>query len=93
MTYGEPSRADLESVLETAAAHDRHYRPHTRRACGPAGADPARRGKDGERSEPQQGSAVLTDLLTTALDHHGRRGTEKPREQRRCDRLDSCGRL
>ena len=37
--------------------------------------------------------AVLTDLLTTALDYHGRRETEEPREQGRCDRLDSYGRF
>ena len=58
----------------------------------PVAADPARRGQDGGRSKSQQGSVVLTDLLTTILDHHGRRGTEKPREQGRCGRLDSCGR-
>jgi hypothetical protein len=63
------------------------------RAGRAAPAGPTRRGQDGEPSEPRQGSAELTDLLTTALDHHGRRGTEKPREQGRCDRLDSCGRL
>ena len=60
--------------------------------AAPAGTDPARRGQDGGRSKSQQGSVVLTDLLTTILDHHGRRGTEKPREQGRCGRLDSCGR-
>ena len=59
--------------------------------AAPTGADPARRGQDGEPSEPRQRSAVLTDLLTTDLDHDGRRGTEKPREQGRCDRLDSGG--
>ena len=61
--------------------------------AAPMGADPARRGQDEEPSAPRQGSAVLTDLLTTDLDHYGRRGTEKPREQGRCDRLDSGGRL
>lgn len=39
------------------------------------------------------GSTVLTDLLTTALDHPGHGRTEKPSEQGRCDRLDSRGRL
>jgi len=47
--------------------------------AAPTGADPARRGQDGEPSAPRQGSAVLTDLQTTDLDHYGRRGTEKPR--------------
>ena len=93
MTYAGHRPTDLESVLEPAVAHDWHHRPHTRRRAAPLGADPARRGQDGEPSAPRQGSAVLTDLLTTALDHYGRRGTEMPREQGRCDRLDSGGRL
>src|SRR5262245_14745183 len=93
LNYSGPWRADLESVLEPEVAHDRHHRPHTRRACGPRGANPARRGQGRKPPEPRQGSAVLTDLLTTALDNHGRRGTEEPREQGRCDRLNSCGRL
>jgi len=61
--------------------------------AAPAGADPARRGQDGEPSAPRQGSAVLTDLLTTALDRCGRMGTEKPRERVKCYRLDARGRL
>jgi len=61
--------------------------------AAPVGADPARRGQGREPPEPRQGSAVLTDLLTTALDYHGRRGTEEPPEQGRCDCLNSCGRL
>jgi hypothetical protein len=36
---------------------------------------------------------VLTDLLTTTLDHHGHGRTEKPSEQGRRDCLDSRGRL
>ena len=61
--------------------------------AAPAGAGPGRAAGMGEPSEPRQRSAVLTDLLTTDLDHYGRRGTEKPREQGRGDRLDSGGRL
>ena len=92
-TRGEHGPTDLESVLEPAVTHDRHHRPHTRRACGPGGGRPGAARPGWEPSEPQRGSAVLTDLLTTALDHHGRRRTEKPREQGRCDSLDSCGRF
>ena len=33
----ERTPTDLESVLETAAVHYRHRRPHKRRACGPRG--------------------------------------------------------
>jgi hypothetical protein len=65
-------------------ASSRPYRYHrAAHAPGvrPGGADPARRGRDREPSESRQGSVVLTDLLTTVLDHHGRRGIEKPREQ------------
>jgi hypothetical protein len=51
-----------------SAPRSKHPRSHTRRACGPRGADPARRGQAGESSEPRQGSTVLTDLLTTPLD-------------------------
>jgi hypothetical protein len=43
---GERWSALLESGLEPAVAHYRHHRPHTRRACGSTGADPARRGQD-----------------------------------------------
>jgi len=92
-TYGEHEPTDLERVLEPAVAHDLHHRPRTRRTCGPAGPGLARRGQDEEPSKSQQGSAVLTDLLTTALDHRGRMRTEKPREQGRSGRLDSHGRL
>jgi hypothetical protein len=35
----ERNPADLESVLEPAVAHDRHHRPHTRRASAVAEAD------------------------------------------------------
>jgi len=91
-THGERGPTDLESVLETVAAHDRHRRPHKRRACGPRGADPARCGQDGEPSEPRHESTVLTDLQTTTLDHHGHGRTEKPGEQGRRDCLDSRGR-
>jgi hypothetical protein len=37
LTYDGLSPTDLESVLETVAAHDRHRRPHKRRARGPEG--------------------------------------------------------
>ena len=88
----ERTPTDLESVLETAAVHYRHRRPHKRRACGPRG--PTRRlcGQDGQPSEPRHESTVLTDLLTTTLDHHGHGRTEKPSEQGRRDCLDSRGR-
>src|SRR6266566_2246992 len=85
LNRSDPSRADLESVLETVAAHDRHRRPHKRRACGPLWADPARCSQDGQPSEPRYESTVLTDLLTTTLDHHGHGRTEKPGEQGRRD--------
>jgi hypothetical protein len=38
-----------------------------------------------------RGSAVLTDLLTTILDHHGHVRNEKPSEQGRRDTLDAHG--
>ena len=65
----------------------------TRAGRAADGADPAQRGQDGEQSEPRQGSAVLTNLLTTALDHLGRGRTDKPDEQSRCDHPDARGRL
>jgi hypothetical protein len=92
LTCAERRATDLESVLETLAAHDRHRRPHKRRACGPRGTDPARCGQDGQASEPRHESTVLTDLLTTTLDHHGHGRTEKPGEQGRRDCLESRGR-
>ena len=58
-----------------------HCRPRARRACGPGRADPARSGQDGKPSGPWPGSAVLTDLLTTALDNLGHGRTAKSREQ------------
>jgi hypothetical protein len=58
----------------------------------PQRADPARCGQDGQPSEPRHESTVLTDLLTTTLDHHGHGRTEKPSEQGRRDCLDSRGR-
>jgi hypothetical protein len=41
LTFAGLSRADLESVLEPAVAHDWHHRPHTRRACGPGRGRPS----------------------------------------------------
>ena len=68
-----------------------HRRLRTRRACGstggrPGAAQPGRRRSGGRRP------TVLTDLLTTTLDRHGHRWTEKPVEQGGCDCLDSRGR-
>jgi hypothetical protein len=87
LTFAGLSRAD---VLETVAVHDRIVGRTRAGRAAPAG--PARCGQDGQPSEPRQGSAVLTDLLTTTLDHHGHGRTEKPREQGRRDCLDSRGR-
>jgi len=42
--------------MGAAAAHDRHRRPHARRACGPGRAEPARRGQDGGPSDRRQGT-------------------------------------
>jgi hypothetical protein len=64
----------------------------TRAGRAAPGADPARRGQDRESSEPRHEPTVLTDLLTTTLDHHGHGRTEEPDEQGRRDRLDSRGR-
>src|SRR5438045_1211992 len=75
-----PAHTNIKVSLHSPAAHAPDVRPSR--------ADPARRGQDGEPLESRQGSAVLTDLLTTALDHYGLRGTEKSHEQDRCDRLD-----
>jgi hypothetical protein len=46
-----------------------------------------------EAAAAAQGSAVLTGSLTTALDYPGHVRNKKPREQVRCDHLDSHGRL
>lgn len=55
-----------------------------------------------ERASPQTGErcheptilwVVLTDLLTTTLDEHGREGNGEPGEQGRSDPLDGHGQL
>jgi hypothetical protein len=68
------------------AAHTPGVRPQR----GPTARGAA--GKQRDRSGGR-GPTVLTDLLTTALDYPGHVRNEQPREQGRCDRLDSRGRL
>ena len=80
ITAGHGREPDLTVKPSALAAHATAMRPWR--------ADPSRRGQcalTGER-------AVLTHLLTTALDQHGHARNERPSEQVRCDLADSGGR-
>ena len=93
LNYDGRIPTDLESVLEAVAAHDWHRRPRKRRACGPRGPTRHCAARMGSRRSRATDRTVLTDLLTTSLDHHGHGRTEEPGKQGRRDCLDSRGRL
>jgi hypothetical protein len=85
--------ADLGSVLEQQSLTTGIIGRTRAGRAAPQGRPGAARPGWGGHQGGAQGSTVLTDLLTTTLDHPGHRWTEKSGDQGRCDRLDSDGRL